>query len=128
MLGLAGIAEAALSVQLTISWMGLIVVLAGIVVAFLTHSRTWHIVAGILAASYGMVLAPWEAPFIQLTPDELDDPDIEMWLGRYRILAYACVAVALLTIANITQYLSRSSPTVPSEDTPVPHDPPQSPP
>ena len=76
--------------------------------AILANSRTWHIVAAILAASYGLVMAPWEIPFVQLTPDELEDPDIEMWLNRFRTLAYTCYAVALVAIANITQYLIRA--------------------
>ena len=107
MLAMAGLAEAAIAVQIAVTWFGLILIGGLSAVAFSTRRTGMHATAIVLAILFGIMFVPWEIPFTSLTADDREDPDVVMWFGRYRVLAYACYLVMAAVLVNFILFLVR---------------------
>ena len=107
MLAMAGLAEAAIAVQIAVTWFGLILIGGLSAVAFSTRRTGMHATAIVLATLFGIMFVPWEIPFTSLTAEDRDDPDVVMWFGRYRFLAYACYLVMAAVLVNFIHFMVR---------------------
>lgn len=108
MIAMAGLAEAAIAVQIAVTWFGLFVIGGMSLLAFNTGSRWIHVTVLILATLFGILFVPWEIPFMSLTAEDREDPDFVLWFGRFKTLAFACYIVMAAVAVNFVQFFFRS--------------------
>jgi hypothetical protein len=80
-IAMAGLAEAALSYDLVISWAVLVLALVLMVIGLVMRSWKFELVPVVIVLAFTVLCMPW-TPFQSV---ETDDPDAVFWVSQYRI-------------------------------------------